>query len=268
MDAPVTVTTEGGRPVEMLSRLIAERSKWLKEATEDSAAAVAIQVLKSLRSATREASPEKIARKAKVSLARNLHVGFPKVGGRRKFKILTSGKVEFRPKENERIAMSPATRPLWENKVFIFTDDMRGPEKTITYYVVAPSQHAALKWAQAKIFRRVSRHSGLAKTALGILMHSVATVSDNGAEADTRNADLARKNTRKTETKGGGRYTLRLEDLLDYSMAALRGGETTINSAMMKASNAVTGLINHRCKDLLSFQPLETPFPEIARKRS
>lgn len=267
MDAPVRITTEGGRPVEALSRLIEARSKWLHETTEDACAAVAIQVLKSLRSATREASPEKIARKAKVSLAKNLHVGFPKIGGRRKFRVLTSGKIEFRPKENERIIYTPATYPLWENKVFVFTDDFRGPEKTVTYYVVAPSQHAAQKWAQGKIARRVGRHSGLAKTALGILMHSVATNSQ-GAEADSRNAALARENTRKTVAKGGGRYGLRLEDLLDYSMAALRGGESTIDSAMMKAANVTAGLINHRCADILGFRKLETPFPEIARRRS
>lgn len=55
-------------------------------------------------------------------------------------------------------------------------------------------------------------------------------------------------------------------DELDYALAALKHGAADVELSMQKASNKVVGLINHKCKDLLGFEKLDTPFPEIKKQ--
>jgi hypothetical protein len=55
--------------------------------------------------------------------------------------------------------------------------------------------------------------------------------------------------------------------LLDYAKLAFKvDGDSAMNTAIMKASNKITGLINKKCKDLLSFKPLDTPFPSVQKR--
>ena len=46
-----------------------------------------------------------------------------------------------------------------------------------------------------------------------------------------------------------------------------KGGDTAINQAIMKASNKIASVINQKCKNLLTFQPLGTPFPEVKSRK-
>lgn len=55
--------------------------------------------------------------------------------------------------------------------------------------------------------------------------------------------------------------------MLDYAKLALKGGDSAINQALMKASNKIASVINQKCKNLLMFQKIETPFPEVRGRR-
>lgn len=57
--AYVSVTCGDGRPIEELTKLIQQRSKWLNETAEEACAACMIDVLVSLRALTKTAKPKK-----------------------------------------------------------------------------------------------------------------------------------------------------------------------------------------------------------------
>lgn len=84
--------------------------------------------------------------------------------------------------------------------------------------------------------------------------------ADAAAKADTM--------TKVTKTSNGSSYSLEASDLLQYAKIALKGGDSAISTAMMKASNKVASVINQKCKNLLSFSPLDTPFPEVKSRKS
>lgn len=77
--------------------------------------------------------------------------------------------------------------------------------------------------------------------------------------------------TNKTESKSVGMqnaaYSLLLEDNLDYAIGAAEGGEAGMNVALQKALNKVSSVINHKCENLLLFEPLSTPFPELKQRK-
>jgi len=60
---------------------------------------------------------------------------------------------------------------------------------------------------------------------------------------------------------------LTASDLLDYAKLALKGGDSAINQALMKAANKMASTINKKCEKLLLFEKLDTPFPEVKQKR-
>ena len=69
-----------------------------------------------------------------------------------------------------------------------------------------------------------------------------------------------------TRTGNGSQFSLSAEDLLDYAKLALKGGDTAISNAIMKASNKIASVINQKCKNLLLFEKLDTPFPEVKQR--
>ena len=84
------------------------------------------------------------------------------------------------------------------------------------------------------------------------------------------NAEAASKAdamTRVTKTSNGSAYSLEASDLLQYAKLALKGGDAAVSQAMMKASNKVASVINQKCKNLLSFDKIDTPFPEVRSRK-
>ena len=80
-------------------------------------------------------------------------------------------------------------------------------------------------------------------------------------------ASKASQLTKVTKSGNGSSYSLEASDLLDYAKLALKGGDSSINEAVMKASNKIASVINLKCKNLLTFQPLGTPFPEVKSRK-
>lgn len=80
-------------------------------------------------------------------------------------------------------------------------------------------------------------------------------------------ANKAQAVTRVVKSSNGSSYSLEASDLLEYAKLALKGGEGAVNTAMMKAANKITSVINQKCKKLLSFDKLETPFPEVRSRK-
>lgn len=115
--------------------------------------------------------------------------------------------------------------------------------------------------------KRINAYAGLAKCALGILMAKTSTRNAPSDPVNEMTGTLAKKMTNKTVTLNNGQFNLRLDDMLDYAKAALKGGESSITLSLQKAANKMAGLINHKCKDILGFKRLDTPFPEIRQRQ-
>lgn len=88
--------------------------------------------------------------------------------------------------------------------------------------------------------------------------------SKTSQQMDNSNAaNKASQLTKVTKSGNGSSYSLQASDMLDYAKLALKGGDTAINQAIMKASNKIASVINTKCKNLLTFSKIDTPFPEV-----
>lgn len=84
------------------------------------------------------------------------------------------------------------------------------------------------------------------------------------------NADVANKAqelTKVVRSGNGSNFSIQADDLLDYAKLALKGGDSAINLAIMKATNKIASVINKKCEKLLLFEKIDIPFPEVKQKK-
>lgn len=234
--------------------------KYLKETAHDALTACALDILRSVRAMTRVAKAS--STKIDVKLASGMTFSFTAASSK-KTPCLRVGKMRYYKKPNERIVY---TSLLKTAKVYTWIYD-RGNGKTTVYYIVADSAGGAKAKAKELLKKRVDMYRGLARRALSILMKKTFLSGKDGGEATSPKIEkVAFGVTTKQESAGGGIHRMRLHDGLDYAVAAVKGGQAGIDMSMMKAMNKIVSIINFKCRDLLDFKPLATPFPEI-RKR-
>jgi hypothetical protein len=256
--AEITITCAEGRPIQALNQLIDARNKWLNETAEQACTAALIDVLVSLRAQTVVASP----RKFEVDL--NLHLtefqpGF--TGGKANPKLcLRVGKARYALQPKERLG-SAAVDDFKNCRVWRWMD-VRDRE----WLIVAHSRAEAIKWAFDKIKKRAAKYKGLAKMALTQLMMKSGSVT----APSTENANAVGKSqevTNVVKTSNGDQFSVQADDMLNYARYAMWDGDNSINVAVMKASNKIASVINQKCKNLLMFGKIETPFPEVRSRR-
>lgn len=250
--ALVEVTCADNKPLAALSRLIEERSRWLNETAEQSCAACMIDVLVSLRALTTTAKPNK----KEIAVSETpLKPSLTSVGSKSYQFCLRIGKARYTPQSNERIART--VQDFKGCNVYKWHDI-----KNRSWLIVAKNKNDAISWAYDKIKKRANRFKGLARIALSLLMkQSGSKTSQSISNADA--ATKAQSLTNVIKTGNGSSYSIQANDLLDYAKIALKGGDSAINQALGKASNKIASVINQKCKNLLLFDPIETPFPEL-----
>lgn len=142
--AEVSITCADGRPIQELSKLIEQRSKWLNETAEQSCAATMLDVLVSLRALTLTANPKK---NEIVISETSLIPSYTTVSkGRRKL-CVRLGRARYNPKKNERIVST--TNVIYGCKVFDWVDN-----NNRFWLIVAPSKEDAIDWAYEKVKKR------------------------------------------------------------------------------------------------------------------
>lgn len=256
--AEVEITCGDGRPLAEFTQLLEERGRWLHETAEQSCSACMIDVLLSLRALTVVAAP----RKLEVDLNLESTNFVPSCTGGRKKPLfcLRLGRARYTPKPNERIRRT--TTDLKGCSVWRWYDI-----KDREWLIVAHSKAEAAKWAFDKVKKRAERYKGLAKNALSLMMKksgsTTAKVTQDNQHATSRADTL----TNVTKTVSGNSCLIEGSDLLDYAKLAMIDGDNAINMALMKASNKIASIINTKCKNLLFFQKLDTPFPEVRKAR-
>ena len=285
------VTVDGHGTLENFARTIQARQKYLKETASAAVTAMAMDTLRSLRSATRVVKKSSI--KVEVKPRNDLRFSYTSTGKRAdvKRKKKKAKKGEKQPGANAgncrmcirtaggqrvdvalvRFAEGCRGAKLSAIKCFEFVDDFTtrktGNNTNRLYVIAAPSKAAAVKAARKIVMNRIILYAGLARRAMSALMFKANNVApaDNVTTIASRVAKQNTRITRRDKTIFGnsGDYSILIEDALDYAKNALKGGDAAIRTSLMKAANKSAGLISQRAKKLLDNKPLPTPFPEI-----
>ena len=271
MISPSMTATFDGKPLSVLSELIAKRGEILGETVSYAVKATAITVLKSLRADTRIA-PKKANQKSFMVSDTGFVGGWERKGGKIHRVVRTSNarnaaKVNIHPvnlagrwyEKGEkvkvyRIMPTHGERMLW-NKT-----RNRG-----CWYVFAKSEKVAKDLAVRLMTRRINSYRGLAKATLGFAMAAVSNNGIIGLNATSAKSIMAAKAAAKVYESGGvsdGSYTVTISDALDYSRSALRSGAGAVERAMMKAANSIAGRLSKVASTKLG-ETIPTPFPEV-----
>lgn len=263
----ISTSFGSGGTIGTLSKILQQRMQYMRETARDSIAATAIDVLRSLRSATKVAKPSTI--KVQVERDAHLYPSFTMNGGDKRPCLRIVG-TKARYDGTEKILMGDKM-PVKVQHVYRFTDTFS--HKKSSYLIIAPSMGIAKKKAQAIARKRGMRYAGLAKRALGILMFRTNTKRVNDGALNPLVENKATELTDKREMvqrKGdGGTYTLILADNLNYAIDAIKGGRSNVETAFKKAANKIVSIINRKISSgkFLDAQKLETPFPEVRQRR-
>ena len=256
--------TADGKPIAALQELIAKRIALTNESAKEALAACAIQILVSLRAVTAVAKAENPEVEAEASLYPSI---WEKGGAKIPCLRMAGSKARL-----------PVRSVIWTGKgakmrtlhVYSFLDNHGKTNRK--RYIVATDAKAAKKAAKDFIRRRVARHKGLAKLALGKLMGKAAKTSKPVTSAANQdNARIAAEVTRATASGTGtgssGHYTLTCEDNLDYALLALKGGQAAFDAACGKAANKIASVIKHKLADSFLKPEIQTPFPELRGRK-
>ena len=263
----ISTSFGSGGTIGTLSKILQQRMQYMRETARDSIAATAIDVLRSLRTATKVAKPSTI----KVQVERDAHLfpSFTSRGGGKRPCLRIVG-TNARYEGTEKMLMGEKM-PVKVQHVYRFTDTFS--RKKTTYLIVAPSMGVAKKRAQAIARKRGMRYAGLAKRALGILMFKTNTKRVNDGTlnplVEVKAEEITDKNETVRKVGEGGTYTLTLTDNLKYALDAIKGGRSNVEVAFKKAANKVASIINRRISkgNFLDAQKLPTPFPEVRQRR-
>lgn len=260
LQTDVKISAAGGKTIEAFQQLIQQRIQWCNETKEDAVAAIAITALRSIRAATHVANENKIQ---DLNITTTPFVpSFTQVGSHKRPCLRNNGGVRYELTANERMIFDVIN--IKGAQVYKYEEERKG--KKITYYIVAHSVEAAQNIMTMRIVKRIKSWKGLARKALSVLMTKTCTLNDND-QANPNVTQTADSMTKKRETKNGQEYQLDLSDLLDYATLAVEGGDNTVDTALKKAANKAASVINMKCKNIFNFEKIETPFPEVSKKR-
>lgn len=255
----IKATVGNGHTMEEFMKVLDKRNQYLEETSHASITASALDILRSIRVETMIA---KLAstKTDNVKPYPALQLSFRTLGTK-KVPCLRNGKTRYIKQASERIVFESVEKGA---KVYVW-EYIRGEKKNI-YYIVADSISQAKRKVKDIVKKRMMRYRGLAKRAISVLMQKTynQSVIDN---VNTLTENVAQNMTNKIERVSNGMHVLTLKDDLDYALAALKHGQNSVDIAIMKASNKIVSKINMKCKNLLGFEKLETPFPEVRQRK-
>ena len=253
--------------LDALAKTLKARMKYMNECVSASCHAIMGSTLRSIRAATRTASP----RRLKVALKRrgDLVFSYTTQGGHRRMCLRDRsgarlvGTDQGRPRFLDLHHAKPADVGVYE---FV---DAHDSERDV-YLIAATSTGAARKHAQAIVARRALKFAGLARRALSVLMvksNTRAALENVSLRVNRAAYRATRTSETVAETPAGGVYTLSALDNLRYARKAVTGGDAAIDLAVRKAVNKSVGLVSHRFKSVLQPGDLPPVFADIKQRK-
>ena len=174
-------------------------------------------------------------------------VGFKTVGGVRKPCVRRGGK--HGPIVNDRRIWwrVPLDNAITQAHVFMMK---LSPDRALAWkkqpkeeYVVARDIEYVQKIMIDRYSRIVKRYTGLGKDAWSRAMMLASNRPANFVSGPKAKSIL-NYNVIVRKDGSGNEWSIQVTDNLRYATKALNGGEAFVNTAMMKAANAVNGMIN------------------------
>lgn len=263
----------GSMTLRKFSEVISERISYLNETSRQSITASALQILRSIRSITLVAKASKI--KPNLEKDNTLYPSYLKKGTALKVPCLRYKGSDKRYTGTSKVVFAETPARGMEKSWQVYKTELEHAKKPKSWLIAAPTQASAKAKAKKLLTRLALRYAGLAKRAISVLMMKTYNkgVSDNvPAYVTSKAQQLTRKNEvlQKSSTNGGGVYALKLLDNLNYALLAAKGGKAQVDLQLKKAMNKIVSVINLKMKDtdkLFGPQKLQTPFPELTRKR-
>lgn len=268
----VEVTTDWrGRPMEELTKLIQRRVHTLREDSRDAVVATAIDVVRSLRTLTRKA-PTRAKNEMFVIEKTPYVASWERVGTSFRRVARVSGTGSRAPI----FAVNNAGQHYVKGeRVYVWrVKPLHGERWTWEknrnqgcWYVFAQSEAVARRFATLHMNRVLEKDSGLAKTALGFAMAHLSTKSVPVVVKDSKARRIAEDSWHVVEASGSGAYGIEVQDNLDYAAKALKGGDSAISLAMMRAANKIAGRLAKFEETHFFERSTATPFPEVMQRR-
>lgn len=269
----VNATVGSNMTLKKFSEILASRMEYLNESARGSVAACALQVLRSIRSATRVAKMSKL--KIDLEPANEYYPSFSTRSNRSKLACLRVKGSNLRYAGESKVVFASRPEPTMSKTWHVWKVEDKYSEKKRSWLVAAPSKAAAKNMAKKLVSRHALRYAGLARRAISMLMMKTFNkgVVDNVPAYVTAKAQQV---TRKTETvqqnsaSKSGTYTLTLTDVLKYAIDAIKGGKAQVDIQLKKAMNKIVSVMNMKMKDTDKFfgpSKLPTPFKEIVSKK-
>ena len=268
----ISMSFGNGLTMQKFGQVIQERMKWMRETARDSIAACAITALKAIRTITRVAKLSSI--KVEVTPDSTLYPSFTSKGSQKIPCVRFKGsKQRYSGRERLRIVGKPAK--IEQCLVYRFTDKLSN--SLPTYFIIAESPAAAKAEAKAIVRSRQIRYAGLAKRAIGVLMHKTSTnqnPKDNvpmRVNAKAVEVTKAKEIVAKSTDGNGGKYALVMHDDLKYATDSIKGGRSAVDIQMKKAMNKIISIVNRKIQDGATFfssKKIPTPFPALVRRRN
>jgi hypothetical protein len=249
-----------GKPLSALQDMIKKRQSIMGESAKDAVVATAENVLVSLRAETRLASPPKI-RSVKVKVEDTGYYASYSYSERRRVVRTGTSPHASKVQLDGRVRWLDRGVSRAQRHVYRVTPIRPGEAQ---YYVAAATSSVAETFERTRAWRRADRSASLARNALS---HAMAKVSTRPPRLEGKPSASKPMLTTVMHTDLGDQYSLLIVDNLDYSIAALKGGESAISLAMMKASNKIAGRLAKWQEKYFFRERVTTPFPEIVRPR-
>ena len=239
---------DNGETVDAMRKIIQTRNKELGETTKQSCVAMTINVLKHLRTGTKQ--PRETERPS-LTITDVSEEYYPSwkcngKGKKNRYRVLRRGKDGN--VINEKKVYWLCKDYFKGQKVYTFkVIDSLSETKKYEYLLVSEDQQKAKECAKERHKNRIKRFKGLAKFALGWAMHKVHDAQNPTDEINDNTRAVGLENTytdiRETGLNSGD-IDIHVEDNLEYAEYALKDTNTDI--AVAKALNKMVGYINHK----------------------
>lgn len=174
-------------------------------------------------------------------------VGFKTVGGVRKPCVRRGGKHGPLVTDRRIWWRVPLDNAITQAKVFMMK---LSPDRALAWkkqpreeYVVARDLEYVQQIMIDRFSKIVKRYTGLGKDAWS---RAMMLTSDRPAKfvSGSKAKSILNYNVIVRKDSGSDNWSIHVTDNLRYATKALNGGEAYVNTAMMKAANAVNGMIN------------------------
>ena len=249
MDINLDLQTSNGAPAQALAAIIEARRRELGETTMQSCIAMAEGILRSLRAQTKIANESKNVKLSVNDVSGQYVAGWKREGAKSK-RVLRLG---------EHGSTVQSDKVIWKVgkyvkgevvHVFKVVDSTADP-KIDKYLLVTTDEKTAKDYAMERHKKLVLRYKGLARTAISLAMKAVY---NKGAALDNVSNEAAQTAKEVTQVRvndtgfNSGTASVYVHDGLNYAVAALKDGESSVSQAVNAALRKTMGYIMQKVK--------------------